>query len=445
MKKYLLLLSCFLYVSLVSGQIYTTTDTDQSITILPDRIMSTLPNSDVKTNVGLGRNALKSITTGSSNVGFGDNALSSLSTGIRNVAFGSFALSKSTTGSSNIAFGNNTLENTTIGSGNVAVGSFALTNNTVLIDNIAIGFKALYSQSNVLASNTAANIAIGHYALYSTNPTASFVGKFNIAIGFSALKDNTTGTYNLAIGYNAATASQEEDSNIIIGNNANATAVESNRNVIIGNGAFNTNAGLGANVGIGYNAGFDYPQNNAVIIENSNSVTPLLAGIAYQKKVGINRNIALSGGNFFLTRTETLQVEGEAFKTTAGGNWIIPSDRRLKKNITPLNSEEILSKILQMKGVTYEMKDSTQKGIQYGFIAQELQEVFPTKVETNTDGYLSADYGSYTAIEIESIKALHEKIAKIEKYNNTLRERIEKLKGAKELISKNLEKIENKK
>lgn len=445
MKKHILLLSCFLYVSLASGQIYTTTDSDQSITILPDRIMSTLPNSDIKTNVGLGRNTLKSITTGNANVAFGDNALSSSLTSTRNVAFGSLTLYKCTSGGANVAFGNNASENGTITSGNVAVGSFALNNNKVFTSNIAIGVKALYLQSSILPSNTGNNIAIGHSALYSTNPSTGSNGKYNIGIGFSALKDNTIGTFNLAIGYKAAIASQEENSNIIIGNNAGATAIESKRNVIIGNGAFNTNAGLGSNIGIGYNAGFDYPQNNAVIIENSNSVTPLLAGVAYQNKVGINRNIALSGGNFFLTRTEALQVEGEAFKTTAGGNWIIPSDRRLKKNITPLNSEEILNKILQMKGVTYEMKDSTQKGRQYGFIAQELQEVFPTKVETNADGYLSADYGSYTAIEIESIKALHKKITEIEQYNNTLRERIEKLKNAKELISGNLEKIENKK
>lgn len=439
MKKSIsILLFCFIY-SLSFGQIYVNSDSDESITITPLGITGKLPNSTKKDNVALGVGALRNITTEYENAAIGNKALYN-STGVRNTAFGSLTLFSNTSGGFNHAFGNNTLEYNTKGGNNAAFGSFALRNNTVLGGNVAIGVKALYTQS-IYSDANGSNTAVGYFALYSNNTT----GKYNTGIGPYALQNNVSGTNNLAIGYQAAIGNSSGVYNVVVGNDAFTTATASSENVVIGNGALYGNNQQGGNVAIGYNAGYTSTNNNMLFISNSNTTSPLLGGIAYMKKAGINRNLNIAGGNNFLTRTEALQVEGEAFKTSPGGSWNFVSDRRLKKNITPLNSEEILAKVLQMKGVTYEMKDTSQKGIQYGFIAQELREVFPAKIKENADGYLSADYGSYTAIEIEAIKALHEKISAIEKYNDTLRERIEKLKNAKELISKNIDKLESEK
>ena len=60
------------------------------------------------------------------------------------------------------------------------------------------------------------------------------------------------------------------------------------------------------------------------------------------------------------------------------------SDRRLKKNINPM--ENSLSKILSLRGVTYEWKDKNKEGIHSGFIAQELEEIIPEAVGTNKTG-----------------------------------------------------------
>lgn len=108
---------------------------------------------------------------------------------------------------------------------------------------------------------------------------------------------------------------------------------------------------------------------------------------------------------------ERLQVSGNASKTVGGGNWVISSDRRLKKDIAYLNSKEMLEKVLSLKGATYNWIDpSKDKSLQYGFIAQELREVFPTKVQENANGYLSATYGDFDPMLVESIKALKELI-----------------------------------
>ena len=440
MKKLIfILVLCFIY-SLSFGQIYTNTGSDVSITILPIGITGKIPDTRSSNNVALGRGALNNITdTEVENTAIGNLALGN-TTKSRNTAFGNFALYTNNTGEGNTAFGNNSLLFNTSGDLNTAFGNNALYNNLVLGNNVAIGVMSLYKQglnNNLNVNNT----AVGYYALYENDGT----GKYNTGIGAYALQNNVSGEKNLAIGVLAASYSESGNNNVVVGNYASTTAAAGSDNVAIGSKALADVASQNHNIGIGYDAGAYSSNNSMIYIANDNTAAPLLGGISDMKKVGINRNLNLSGVNTFLTRTEVFQVEGEAFKTAPGGNWVLPSDRRLKKNITPLNSEEILAKVLQMKGVTYEMKDNTQKGVQYGFTAQELREVFPAKIKENADGYLSADYGSYTAIEIEAIKALHDKISVLEKYNNTLRERIEKLKAAKELISQNIDEIESKK
>ncbi|WP_428659310.1 tail fiber domain-containing protein [Runella sp.] len=127
-------------------------------------------------------------------------------------------------------------------------------------------------------------------------------------------------------------------------------------------------------------------------------------------------NMTLSGpGNLGIGRLPTLsyrlEVEGNAYKTLGGGNWDSPSDRRLKKDITYLNSREMLEKVLQLKGANYRWKDEKKgKELQFGFIAQELRDVFPTTVQQHADGYLSATYGDFDPMLVESIKALKELI-----------------------------------
>ena len=58
--------------------------------------------------------------------------------------------------------------------------------------------------------------------------------------------------------------------------------------------------------------------------------------------------------------------------------WAATSDRRLKKNISPLPSA--LNNILQLNPVLFQYKnDSDQEELREGFIAQEIQPIFPSK------------------------------------------------------------------
>jgi hypothetical protein len=88
------------------------------------------------------------------------------------------------------------------------------------------------------------------------------------------------------------------------------------------------------------------------------------------------------------------------------------SDRRYKKDITPLH--DVLQNVLRLNGYSYfwrrdEFKD---KGFtadkQLGFIAQELEQLYPEMVHTDPEtGYKSVDYAKMTPVLLEALKELH--------------------------------------
>jgi len=83
----------------------------------------------------------------------------------------------------------------------------------------------------------------------------------------------------------------------------------------------------------------------------------------------------------------------------------LTSDRNLKKDIKPITSS--LEKVTKVNGVTYNWKDESMGNkLQMGVIAQEVEEVFPTAVETDEKGKKTVNYNSLIAPLIESIKEL---------------------------------------
>ena len=138
--------------------------------------------------------------------------------------------------------------------------------------------------------------------------------------------------------------------------------------------------------------------------------------------------------------TNMLEVSGNASKATAG-DWLANSDVRLKKNIQPLHSEMMLDKLLKLEGITYEWNDDTTEytrpeGIQYGFTAQNIQQVFPSLVEEDNLGYLQTAYGTYDPMMVEAIRALDEKIKVLQAENVDLHIQNELLK-AEHMVLKN--------
>ncbi len=114
--------------------------------------------------------------TANNNTAVGKNALKSNSSGTQNTAVGSDALPDNSNGGSNTALGYHTLWQNTNGDANTAVGAGALLKNISGNGNTAIGRNALYGNSS---------------------------GEFNVGIGGIANYYNTDGSKNTIIGYGA--------------------------------------------------------------------------------------------------------------------------------------------------------------------------------------------------------------------------------------------------
>jgi hypothetical protein len=94
------------------------------------------------------------------------------------------------------------------------------------------------------------------------------------------------------------------------------------------------------------------------------------------------------------------------------------SDGRFKKNIEPL--QESLDKVLQLQGVSYEMKtdefpkEHFDTGTQVGLIAQDVEKIVTEVVTEGPNEYKAIDYAKLVPLLIESIKAQQERMLKMQ-------------------------------
>lgn len=108
----------------------------------------------------------------------------------------------------------------------------------------------------------------------------------------------------------------------------------------------------------------------------------------------------ITGGLVFEVRTN-----GDVY---VGGNLAHSSDVRYKKNIQTLSYA--LDKVTRMRGVEFDWRNGEfqnktfSKDHQIGFIAQELEEVVPELVKTDSDGYKAVSYSNVSALLVEAIK-----------------------------------------
>jgi hypothetical protein len=100
-----------------------------------------------------------------------------------------------------------------------------------------------------------------------------------------------------------------------------------------------------------------------------------------------------------------LHVVGTAGNAT--GVWSTVSDRRLKKDIEPI--EKALETVERLQGVTFHWKDAekdAQFGRVRGLIAQDVEKVLPEWIKTDPDGYKRLEPIGVDALLIEAIKEL---------------------------------------
>lgn len=111
-----------------------------------------------------------------------------------------------------------------------------------------------------------------------------------------------------------------------------------------------------------------------------------------------------------------LQVNGTAGKP-GGGSWSNASDIRLKDVAGAY--ERGLSDILRLRSIRFHYKPGNARKLptvaeEYGFVAQEVREVFPECVSTGADGFLDFNMHAINVAMVNAVQELHAKVQRQE-------------------------------
>jgi len=145
---------------------------------------------------------------------------------------------------------------------------------------------------------------------------------------------------------------------------------------------------------------------------------------------GTNGTIQLMNGNVGIgtaAPTQKLHVVGNICYT---GAIAACSDLRYKTNINPIQNS--LTKLMLLQGVDYYWKTLEYTNMdfsdrkQIGFIAQDLEKIFPEMVFTDDKGYKSIDYSRLTPVLVETIKEQQIQIASITNRLNEIEKMLHK-------------------
>jgi hypothetical protein len=261
----------------------------------------------------------------------------------------------------------------------VSIGAFAGTSQDAKGANTLIGWGA---GSTLTGGNS---VMLGYEA--GANTTSPFS---NVIIGYQAGKLNSLGSNNMFLGALAGQNNTSGSFNVALGDTAGANNETGSNNIFIGSDSAASAPGLNASIAIG----------RAAQITASNQM--VIGSTLYP----IN-DMVITGSGFTSC----------SVNTTSGAGISCSSDERLKKNITDL-PPSTLETLTQLRTVTYNWKEGQDSDTHIGFIAQNLQSIYPQLVSTAPNGYLQANYAGVTPLLVEAVRELDIKIKHLESSSN---------------------------
>jgi hypothetical protein len=138
--------------------------------------------------------------------------------------------------------------------------------------------------------------------------------------------------------------------------------------------------------------------------------------------------------NWIYQTQNNLKVQTTADQTTpvyvatdlyVGGNIYNSSDERLKNNIIPIKNNKT-NDILNLNPVEFNYKSDKKvdKTLHYGFIAQEVEKVYPELVKTGFLGYKNVNYIELIPLLLLKMKDMQNEINELKEHLNTKNEDI---------------------
>ena len=234
--------------------------------------------------------------------------------------------------------------------------------------NVALGLNALAG-----AGPGQKNVAVGHQALEALNGAV----EGNVAVGFRALAANLIGGFNIAIGENALDSLQDQ-TNIAIGTSAGSAKITGTRNLYLG-------------LGVGSGAG------------NTESDTVRIADAGFYSRF-------FAGGVRSVTTDQPNAVA--VMIDSAGQLGTVSSSRRYKEDIQDMGDAS--SGLMRLRPVTYRYTQAYADGskpIDYGLIAEEVEEVYPDLVAHLQNGEVeTVQYHKINAMLLNEVQKQHREI-----------------------------------
>jgi hypothetical protein len=334
-------------------------------------------------NIYLGFGAGNFSLSGGNNIGIGEDALNSLTTGAANTAVGVSGLSSLLTGNDNVAVGST--------AGNAYTG--AETNNICIGQNVT----GVASESNVirLGNSSATQLFLG-------NGSLGFIATSTVQdtfFGLGAYRSAATGNGNTGFGYNCGNAITGGGNNTFVGQQCGQLVAGSSYNVGIGSTALGGTGSAAVAIGFGALGSASWSGNNVIAIGNG-------AGSGYTgaeaENICIGSSVAGTGGESGVIRIGLNGTQTKAFitgiygvtttsSTTAtvlvsNGDQLgtVSSSERFKDNIADM--AEASSKIMELRPVTFTYKAHKDNVMQYGLIAEEVNQIMPEIVNLDDEG-----------------------------------------------------------
>ncbi|MBX2958273.1 MAG: tail fiber domain-containing protein [Cyclobacteriaceae bacterium] len=311
----------------------------------------------------------------------------------------------------------------TTSGGGIAV--WANVGPNALINNI--GTRNLFAGDQVATAGT-------DNGFFGWRAGANNTGNYNVFIGTQAAENHTNLGLSTIIGWRAGNAGNHQG-NTFVGAQAGEFVTTANVSTFIGEKAgWNVTTGVG-NTMLGERAGQNTTTGffNTFIgttVATTNTLGSRLTLIGNGADVSVNNlnnataigegTIVNASNKVRIGNTTVTVIEGQVAFTAA-------SDRRLKTAIRDIDSG--LDFILKLRPVSYQMKDLSDKRTNWGFIAQDIEQLVDNRnailtVGGDNDRTLGLRYTDFIAPLVKAVQEQQEEIANLESELKLLKEQV---------------------
>jgi hypothetical protein len=161
----------------------------------------------------------------------------------------------------------------------------------------------------------------------------------------------------------------------------------------------------------------------------------VIRGVKENDTVGNTRSVLRFYTRATGSAVERMRIDSNGNTFNTSGSWSTFSDRRLKEDIAPIG--EALDQLLALNGVHYRYRNPEHafggEGSRMGFIAQDVEEVFPQWVGEDVDGYKFINATGFEALMVEAMRELN---ALQENAGAEVRSQVARQKQASELVER---------